>query len=721
MTSMRVVGTALGALTLLSGGSGMPRPEDIRSRAAPCAVAVSIECRARRGASSSLQLGPALAGPAVTAVPQAPQRNPCSKPKVYVKIAFVEGVEQYLNQDRGPRTDQEWLDHISQTAVDWLRASGGEGVDVIPHEEKVFVDDMPDTPEPENSFSDPVPGEYVFRLYLGLADRRDPMTGVRDRTKTDYLAQASLSAADPFGTYVGAFSVENANLEKAIGGAISRLIERGLTDRIDRYEATHGSVLRDPKLTASLLGREWVSPEPDERDTRILALATDCLGRRFDRTHIYYEHSPGRGKVDQIDARDTIHFAEIPLEAAVTNITGSVQLKYTLEKGTEAGSELIEISVAGRGQRRVRQVVFVHIKGLLLEVRPARTHLAPGEQTNIHVRLFKTTEKDREPIPGRRIAIAVEGLADGSVAPSGAIMTNEQGEATLNYKAGRSEQAVKVVATYQPVGYKEHVTGSGTVTVAPPTGDLELVLVTDATQQGECKDTQSGPPPSTTTSSFARRLHAQYRVTCNLDSRRDGTGALNERVIRERYVCTDPLLTFTYTGSAESVRVSRTRSSNTRWTETLADASLVGDAPHVTVELDPATRKVESAAWGPIVVARSIAVTRRRTSAGGSGSAPQESIDTSRHPFTFIPPGTFAAPLSSSPFAMRAPGPIPMIAGPVVGLPIEFGDGSTYVGGTFSTTPPPTHDLYFDHPPVCGKEASQNWTLRWEVRRRTKS
>ena len=519
---------------------------------------------------------------------QAARPGPCSKPKVYVKVAFVEGVERYLNEDRGPRSNQEWLDHISRTAVDWLRASGGEGVDVIPHETKVFVDDMPETPEPENSFSDTVPGEYVFRLYLGLADRRDLITYVRDRTKTDYVAQAALASADPFGTYVGAFSVENSNLEKAIGGAITRLIERGLRDRIARYEETHGNALRDPTLAVSPLGdRDWVSPEPEERDTRIHARAVDCLGRSHDWTYIYYQQRPARGLVDGIAKQvreDLTHFADPTFKIAVSNITGSVQLKYTLERGTAAGTEQIELYVVGKGRKKVSKVVFIHIKGLLLEVQPARPRLTPGEQTNVRLQLFKTSDKgSREPMAARQIDVKAHGLVDGSVAPVGAVTTDADGVATVMYTAGRSDKAVKIVGTYQPQGYHDSATGDGTVTVEEPSGDLDLFLATDASQQGECTSTFSGPPSSTTTASFTRQLHAQLRAACALEDRRaDRPGAFGGKVIIEQYLCRHPLLSFTSSGSARSVTVGR-RSSTREWIERLQNASLTEDATRVSV------------------------------------------------------------------------------------------------------------------------------------------
>ena len=650
---------------------------------------------------------------------QAARPGPCSKPKVYVKVAFVEGVERYLNEDRGPRSNQEWLDHISRTAVDWLRASGGEGVDVIPHETKVFVDDMPETPEPENSFSDTVPGEYVFRLYLGLADRRDLITYVRDRTKTDYVAQAALASADPFGTYVGAFSVENSNLEKAIGGAITRLIERGLTDRIARYEANHGNALRDPTLTVSLLGEhDWVSPEPEERDARFLALATDCRGRRFDRTYIYYGHSPSRGKVDALNEAESIHrAADSALSVAITDITGSVQLKYLLEQGTASGTETVRVLVIGRGRKTVEQDVTIKIKGLLLEVQPARPRLTPGEQTNVRLQLFKTSDKgSREPMAERQIDVKAHGLVDGSVAPVGAVTTDADGVATVMYTAGRSDKAVKIVGTYQPQGYRDSVTGDATVTVEEPSGDLDLFLATDASQQGECTSTFSGPPSSTTTASFTRQLHAQLRAACALEDRRaDRAGAFGGKVIIEQYLCRHPLLSFTSSGSARSVTVGR-RSSTREWIERLQNASLTEDTTRVSVELDPVSRTMMFVHWAGTDLLTRTEISEDITSSGRT----RHSTRTEAEPFRFYPIGTFESRYAAAPGTLRATGfDIPMLVFPGFGLPYEFGDGKIYVGGSFTASRQARNqNSYFRIPPVCRKDTSERFEIRWEIRRR---
>ena len=351
----------------------------------------------------------------------------------------------------------------------WLQG-WGEGVDVIPHEQKVFVDDRPETPEPENAFSDSVPGEYVFRLYLGLSAARDLISGLRDYSKTAYWVQTSIGAADAHGTYAGASSHESDRLDTAILSSISLLLagpRNSLRDFIDRYEARHGQAPRDPTLTASLLSPGSVSPEPGDRNAWVVARAVDCRGRTHDRTFFYYQRRLPRGTVVARNAKEDYAFtASGDWGIAESQITGSVDLRYTLEKGTEAGSEPMEVFVIARGNRHVRQVVFIKIKGLLLEVKPQRRFLWPGQQTSVRVRLWKTSDgEEREPLGPRRVRVMMQGLRDGSLAPAGPVMTNAEGEATLTYTAGRSAGAVKVVCTYEPDGYKEHVTGEATITV----------------------------------------------------------------------------------------------------------------------------------------------------------------------------------------------------------------------------------------------------------------
>jgi hypothetical protein len=253
------------------------------------------------------------------------------------------------------------------------------------------------------------------------------------------------------------------------------------------------------------------------------------------------------------------------------------------------------------------------------------------------------------------------------------------------------------------------------VTVEPPAGDLDLFLLTEATQQGECTDTTSGPPPFTTTASFTRRLHAQLRVACDLADRRTRTGAAGGPVVRERYRCPHPLLQFTSSGTAKSVTVGR-RTTTHEWAEQVREARFPSDTIEVTVEMDPAGKKLLFAHWDGTDLLTTFEATEVVTSSSGTRTIP----DSWAGPFRFHPIGTFERGLSDTAGAIRAPGSdIPMLAFPVVGLPYEFGDGRTYVGGSFNASRQPrSPNSYFRTPRVCRDDAAERFEVRWELRRR---
>jgi hypothetical protein len=272
------------------------------------------------------------------------------------------------------------------------------------------------------------------------------------------------------------------------------------------------------------------------------------------------------------------------------------------------------------------------------------------------------------------------------------------------------------VGTYQPQGYRDSVTGDGTVTVEEPSGDLDLFLATDASQQGECTSTFSGPPSSTTTASFTRQLHAQLRAACALEDRRaDRAGAFGGKVIIEQYLCRHPLLSFTSSGSARSVTVGR-RSSTREWIERLQNASLTEDTTRVSVELDPVSRTMMFVHWEGTDLLTRTEISEDITSSGRT----RHSTRTEAEPFRFYPIGTFESRYAAAPGTLRATGfDIPMLVFPGFGLPYEFGDGKIYVGGSFTASRQArSQNSYFRIPPVCRKDTSERFEIRWEIRRR---
>ncbi len=77
--------------------------------------------------------------------------KPCSKPKLYVRVAYVEGIERQLYDDYRDYKNLEtsFLDEISSYVIREIRARAGD-VEIIPIEKRIFIDDKPETPEVEN-------------------------------------------------------------------------------------------------------------------------------------------------------------------------------------------------------------------------------------------------------------------------------------------------------------------------------------------------------------------------------------------------------------------------------------------------------------------------------------------------------------------------------------------------------------------------------------------
>jgi hypothetical protein len=392
-----------------------------------------------------------------------PEQRPCKKPKVYVKVAFVDDLERKLNLDGKPfKTAQQWADDILKYVVDQLRQMAGD-VEVIPSEAKVFTDDKPETPVEENAFSDDVPGEYTFKVIIGADYPRDLLTGEKNESELGYWPISSLGAADLGGTYVSVGAAVNLDLNKAILTSLAKTIGRDLETLIARYEATHFSSMRSPKLIVNLFPPGIVSPEDLERNADIAAVVEDCHGRRGKGSWII-NSEPRRGSIDNKAGESR------SANVTETDVTGSVLFRYRLQRGTDPGTERIVFAINGKGQELIRQFIFIKIKGLRIEAQADKKTVMPAEETNVRFTVYKTdTEGGQEPLPDRTVQVSAQGLVDGSAGPRGAVKTDGNGQAVVTFRAGNKDKSVKFIATYQPQGvpepYPESVTGQAVVNV----------------------------------------------------------------------------------------------------------------------------------------------------------------------------------------------------------------------------------------------------------------
>lgn len=401
-----------------------------------------------------------LSGPAA-ACAQSP--DGCSKPKLYVRVAFVKGVEEQLNRDYAFNTNEGWLSEISAYIVRELRLRAGD-VEVVPLEKAVFIDDKPETPREENAFNERVGGEYHLDYFLGLAGARNESPAQGSTLRGSYWSQAAIGDADIDGRYVAVRSAEYPDLYASINRAITALCRGSLRNVIEQYEATHFFSLRDPELNLRLLAPGFVSPEPGEQKLRIKASARDCRNRYGQGTNLWLPAENSRGKSEPVASTTIWQWKVDSGWRAKTGPNGEIEIEYELKRGDAATTESIGVEVAGHGQKRIRRTISFPAKTLRVEVSPERDRVAPGEKTRVFVRLFKVDDKGlKEAVANRTLTLNVAGIKNGSLQPQGRVTTDGNGVGTLIYTAGDADSKVRVEASYKPEGYETTFKGEASL------------------------------------------------------------------------------------------------------------------------------------------------------------------------------------------------------------------------------------------------------------------
>ncbi len=405
------------------------------------------------------------------AYPAGPGKE-CSKPKLYVRVAFVQGLDRHLNSDYPYKDEKMWASEISSVVVREVKARAGD-VEVIPLEETVFYDDNPKTHVEENGFNERVQGEYHLDFSLCVITTRNEF-GVRDDSlHPSYWAIGEIGDADLDGKYLRIVSFEHPDLYKAISSTIELMMPRGLRYLIERYETTHFNALRDPEMKLEAHDPKFVSPEPDEQKVRIKVETKDCREKFGEGTNLWFPSENERGEMKPV--KESKQFKKGKTWEVETTKDGLIEIEYTLKRGEEPTRESIDVKIIGRGQKEMHQVVFFTAKALLVEVEPEEDRIAPGDQTRVLIRLLKVDEQGvKEPVKGRDLTLKVTGLEDGKVEPEDEVTTDENGVGKLTYTAGEKDKTVKIEASYKPENYETTFKGEAEINAGAYTCTVDL-------------------------------------------------------------------------------------------------------------------------------------------------------------------------------------------------------------------------------------------------------
>ena len=397
----------------------------------------------------------------------AQEQKKCSKKKIYVKVGMVDTASLSLNFGKPYKSAEMWLREFMEFTVKVIKEKAGDDVEVIPWEERIKRDDDPSTPEEENAFIKPVPGNYEVRLEVGL-------WSIDDQTaEREFGASASLTDRDLNGNNLENFSWHRPDVFIAIRSAIDRMSGRGFSYLLEEYEKTHFHSLRDPVMKIEVQDPGFVSPEPDEQKVNVEVATKDCRERFGEGTNLWFPGKPERGRA--IATKESEAWDEGEYWKARTKKDGKIEIEYTLMKGNDTQKVPIDVEIIGRGKKSIRQVVFIPVKTLKIEVEPEQKRVAPGDQTRIFVRLLKVDDKGtKEPVKGRTLTLKVTGLEDGTLEPKDKITTDENGLGTLTYTAGESDKTVRVEASYKPEKYETTFKGHGEISTGAYSCTVDL-------------------------------------------------------------------------------------------------------------------------------------------------------------------------------------------------------------------------------------------------------
>lgn len=419
----------------------------------------------------------------------------CTRPKVAVKLQdFTEETYQVLIRQHPFQTKEHWLQHIQNKMLEKLKANS-PGIAIFPMDSGQEHD-------------------YYIRYLVGVlgCGAQEKIGDLLSSKDVCYWVHGTLYSKDACG--IEGVGFRSASIKyKDIDTAVTLFaLQMG---NIETVAATHERERPIPPRGPQIrIDKEpkTVSPLEDERETQVEARVTNCKGEPvYDKIGKRYGvvAGPKQGKRGETHPIQENASGEAANEWRISpNAQGGAVLKYKLTNGVHAGTETLTFIACGLGSKAEKKQV-IEIEGLEIRVKPRKSQLKPGEDTQINIDFLKVSAKgDRQPIRGRDIQLKIEGLKDGVISPKDKVSTNAEGKATLVYQAGQNDKTVKITASYQPQKYPDRAEGSAIVLVQAGRGDLAVQINGSLNWTGEDKDTK-GTITSNFTIHGTMTLHKQ--------------------------------------------------------------------------------------------------------------------------------------------------------------------------------------------------------------------
>ena len=409
------------------------------------------------------------------------QESPCSGPKVAVYPKEIhDEVFEHLYRQHPFQPKEAWLIQIQDKVMQELKKNS-PGTQFISANGK----------HSEGC-------EYYFHYSLtlrGAAEEKE-IEGLKSSAYTAYWMISALGQIGMCGVPPKVFN----HAETGDNPDIFQTIERNIAshgnirDRTREHEESHLVPPRGPELEVSQ-EPEKVSPLEAENKLDIKIKVINCEGKSvYDEgygQHVFLPRKTDRGELNPTDGfNQRSKVSENLVTLSIISPEGA-SATYILKKGIDPGLEQVKISTCGLDKNAVAETE-IHISGLEIEVTPRRRALSPGDKTQIQIEFNKVDQEgNKEPVAGKKLRLKIKGLVDGSVSPENEVLTDENGKATLNYRAGDSDKKVTFEAEYQPKDIPETVKGEAKVSVSREavwTGTVTYSRSNEKTRKGEAPD-----------------------------------------------------------------------------------------------------------------------------------------------------------------------------------------------------------------------------------------
>ena len=445
------------------------------------------------------------------------QEDTCSKPRVAVQLTEIQdGVFELLDSKGVPQPRESWILQIQGKVLEELEM-GTPGTEFVP------VDGV--------GGALPTDCDYRFQYHMSIigAGEDIEVAGLLHSEYTAYYMGSKLAQNNPCDGSDWLLDVEITKEDADVFQTIEHNIESwgAIGTKIEEYERSHPVPARGPTLHVSQ-NREYVSPLEEERSVDIKIDVTNCRGEP-----VYYVNPgqrvflPNETERGEIKPTPGCFYQDFELtDSHVVLIIvkpEGASATYTLRNGMEPDIDTIEMTICGI-DKKIVQETEIHIRGLELRVTPEKRRITPGETTNIEIKLSRVDDKGKkEPVPGKRVELAIRGLVDGDVRPSGDIRTDDNGVVVLEYSAGENDKRVTFSAEFHPKKYDEYVFDDGTVSVGHLSDVTASITAKFRENYHYHKEDQDETSDDRHRLSFDVTVKASFKYDKTYHSKNDGT------------------------------------------------------------------------------------------------------------------------------------------------------------------------------------------------------